>query len=57
MVKCLPTMRETRVPSLSWEDSLEKEMAMHSSVLAWRILRREEPRGVQSMGLKRVGPD
>ena len=57
MVKCLPTMRETRVPSLSWEDSLEKEMAMYSSVLAWRILRREEPRGVQSMGLKRVGPD
>ena len=37
MVKCLPTMRETRVQSLDWEDLLEKEMATHSSILAWKI--------------------
>ena len=42
-VKCLPAMRETRVRSLSWEDSLEKEMATHSSILAWRIPWTEEP--------------
>ena len=45
-------MRETWVPSLSLEDSLEKEMAPHSSILAWRIPRREEPGGLQSMGLQ-----
>ena len=50
MVKRLPTMRETRVPSLGWEYPLEKEMATCSSVLAWRILRREESGGLQSMG-------
>ena len=55
MVKCLPTMRETRVPSLSWEDSLEKEMATHSSVLAWRIPGTAEPGGLLSMGSHRVG--
>ena len=50
MVKRLPTMRETRVPSLGWEDPLEKEMATCSSVLAWKILWREESGGLQSMG-------
>ena len=42
-VKCLPTMRETQVPSLGREDPLEKEMAMHSSILAWEIKWTEEP--------------
>ena len=57
MVKCLPTIWENWVWSLSWEDSLEKEMATHSSILAWRIPRTEEPVGLQSMGLQRVGHD
>ena len=56
-VKCLPTMRETRVPSLGREDSLEKEMAPHSSTLAWKIPWREEPGRLQSMGLQRIGHD
>ena len=56
-VKTLPTMEETRVPSLGWEDPLEKEMATHSSILAWRIPRTEEPGGLQSMGSQRVGHD
>ena len=43
MVKCLPTMQETRVQSLGQEDPLEKEMATHSSILAWRIPWTEEP--------------
>ena len=43
MVKCLPTMQETRVRSLDWEDPLEKEMATHSSILAWKIPWTEEP--------------
>ena len=43
MVKHLPTMRETQVQSLGWEDSLEKEMATHSSILAWKIPWTEEP--------------
>ena len=51
MVKNLSTMWETWVQSLGWEDSLEKGMATHSSVLAWRIPRTEEPGGLQSMGL------
>ena len=55
MVKCLPTMRETRIQSLGQKDSLEKEMATHSSILAWRIAWTEEPGGLQSMGLQRVG--
>ena len=55
MVKCLPTMRETQIQSLGQEDSLEKEMATHSSILAWRIAWTEEPGGLQSMGLQRVG--
>ena len=50
MVKCLPTMRETWVQSLGQEDPLEKEMAPHSSTLAWRIPRTEEPSRPQSMG-------
>ena len=43
MVKHLPTMRETRVQSLGWEDLLEREMATHSSILAWKIAQTEEP--------------
>ena len=57
MVKCLPAMRETWVQSLGWEDPLEKEMATHSSTLAWKILRMEEPGGLQSMGSQRVRHD
>ena len=56
-VKHLPTMRETQVQSLGWEDLLEKEMATHSSILAWKIPWTEEPGGVHSMGLQRVGYD
>ena len=50
MVKCLPTMQETRVQSLGQEDLLEKEMATHSSVLAWKTPWTEEPGRLQSMG-------
>ena len=57
MVKRLPTMRETWVQSLGWEDLLEKEMATHSSILAWKILWTEEPGRQQSMGSQRVGHD
>ena len=57
MVKRLPAMQETRVPSLGWEDLLEKEMATHSSILAWRIPRMEEHGRLQSMRLQRVGHD
>ena len=56
-VKNLHAMQETQVQSLSREDSLEKRMATHSSTLAWRIPRAEEPGGLQSMGLKRVRHD
>ena len=56
-VKPLPAKRETRVRALGWEDPLEKGMAMHSSILAWRISCTEEPGGLQSMGLQRVGHD
>ena len=49
-VKCLPTTRETRVQSLSWEDPLEKEMAIHFSILAWKIPWTEEPGRLQLMG-------
>ena len=52
MVKRLPAMQETRVQSLGWEDPLEKEMAAHSSILAWKIPWTEEPGRLQSMGLK-----
>ena len=57
MVKSLPTMRETGVQSLGQEDPLEKEMATHSSVLAWKIPWTEEPGRLQSMGLQRVRHD
>ena len=50
MVKCLPAMRETQVQSLGQEDPLEKEMAAHSSTLAWKIPWMEEPGRLQSMG-------
>ena len=53
-LKHLPAMWEIWVQSLGWEDPLEKEMATHSSILAWRIPWTEEPGGLQSMGLLRV---
>jgi len=52
MVKCLSAMRET----LGWEDLLEKEMATHSNILAWRISQMEEPGGLQSMGWQSQTP-
>ena len=55
MVKHLFTMQETRVQSLGGEDLLEKEMATHSSILAWKIPWTEEPDRLQSVGLQRVG--
>ena len=57
MVKCLPAVWETWLQPLGREDPLEKEMATHSSTLAWRIPWREEPGRLQSMGLQRVGYD
>ena len=54
-LKCLPSMQETWVQSLGQEDPLEKEMATHSRILAWRIPWTEEPGGLQSIGLQRVG--
>ena len=57
MVKHLPTMRETQVRSLGWEDPLEKEMATHSSTVAWKISWTEEPGRLKSMGSQRVGHD
>ena len=57
MVKRLPTMQETQVQSLGQEDLLEKEMATHSSILAWKILWTEEPSGLQSMRSLRVRHD
>ena len=56
-VKRLSTMQETWVQSLGREDPLEKEMAIHSSTIAWKILWTEEPGGLQSMGSQRVGHD
>ena len=56
-VKHLPAMRETRVRSLGREDPVEKEMATHSSTLAWKIPWTEKPGRLQSMGLQRVGHD
>ena len=55
MVKNLPVMLEKQVESLGWEDPLQKGMATHSSIIAWQIPRTEEPGGLQSMGLQRVG--
>ena len=57
MVKNLPVMQETWVWSLGWEGPLEEDMATHSSILAWRIPWTEEPAGLQSIGLQRVGHD
>ena len=57
MVKNLPTVPETQVQSLGQEDPLEKGMAAHSSILAWRIPWSEEPGRPQSMGSQRVGHD
>ena len=57
LVKNLPAMWETWVQSVDWEDLLEKGMATHSSILAWRIPWTEESGGLQSMGLQRVGHD
>ena len=57
MVKRLPTMQETRVQSLGQEGLLEKEMATHSSILAWKIPWMEEPGRLQSMKSQRVGHD
>ena len=60
MVKSLPAIWEAWVQCLGWEDPLEKEMATHSSILAWKIPWMEEPDGLgglQSMGSQRVGHD
>ena len=54
-VKNLPAMQETRVQSLGQENPLEKGMAIHSSILAWRIPWTEEPCGLHSVGFQRVG--
>ena len=56
-VKNLPAMQETRVRPLGWEDPLEKEMATHSSILAWEIPWMEEPGELQSMGSQRLKHD
>ena len=56
-VKNLPVLQETQVRSLDWEDSLEKRMATHSSILTWRIPWTEEPSRLQLMGSKRVRHD
>ena len=56
-VKRLSTMRETQVRALGWEDPLEKEMAIHSRPIAWKIPWTEEPGRLQSMGSQRVGHD
>ena len=57
MIKNLLSVQGTQIRSLSWEDLLEKEMAIHSGILAWRIPWTEEPGGLQSMGLQRAGQD
>ena len=56
-IKNLPAMQENWVPSLVWEDPLEKGVATRSSILAWRIPWTEEPGGLQVIGLQRVGHD
>ena len=56
-VKSLPAKQETQVQSLGWEKPLEKEMATHSSMLAWKIPWTEEPDRLQSMGSQKVGHD
>ena len=57
MVKNPPAMQETRVVSLGWKDPLEKEMATHSSLLAWKIPWTEEPGRLQAIGSQRTGHD
>ena len=57
VVKNMPTMQEAGIQSLGWEDPLEKEMATHSSILAWEIPWTEETGRLQSMGSQRVGHD
>ena len=57
MVNNLPAMQDNWVQPLGWEDPLEKGMATHSSILAWRVPWTEEPGRLQSMGLQRVGYD
>ena len=56
-VKNLPAIQETQVQSLGWEDPLEKGMATHSSILAWKVPWTEEPGGPESMGSQSVGHD
>jgi len=56
-VKNLPAVQETQVQSLGWENPLEKEMATHSSILAWKISWTEKPGGLQSVGSQRVEHD
>ena len=56
-VKCLSAMQETRVRALGWEDPLEKEMAIHSRTIAWKIPWTEKPGRLQSTGSQRVGHD
>ena len=56
-MKSLPAIQEIWVQSLGWEDPLEKEMATHSSTLAWKISWTEERGRLKSMGLQRVGHD
>jgi len=57
VAKNLPAMQEMQVPSLGWEDPLEKEMTTHSSILAWEIPWTNETGGLQSRGSQRVGHD
>ena len=57
LIRSLPATQETWVRSPDWKDRLEKEMATHSSILAWKISWTEEPGGLQSLGWQRVGHD
>ena len=57
VVKSLQPVKETRVQSQGWEDPLEQEVATRSSILVWKILRAEEPCGLQTMGSQRVRHD
>ena len=57
MVKNPPALQETQIQSLDWEDLMEKGMATHCDILAWRIPRTEEPGGLYSMRSQRVGHD
>ena len=57
MVKHLPAMQKTQIGSLDQEDALEKRMASHSNICAWRIPWKEEPGGLSSMGSQRTGHD